>query len=119
MSFRSVLKNGICIAAVLALLVSVIAFPMGPLRTASGSPLLNCLFHRVLNPSTQSAHVSLKSIPSGLVRLRALPSEKKEATSETTHPVSFTFDFPPTPSSKRVWHSTYGSFCRTIHPLRC
>lgn len=115
MSTHRLLKLVFRFATALALVAAVIVAPM-----RSGGRLFpgKQQSHRAL-PAKNLARVSVSSLPSTAVRIKAVTSEKEEEHSGTISPHFCFSEVALTPSSRPDWHLEKSGLRRECFPLRC
>jgi hypothetical protein len=116
---RNVLKQGICIAATLALLLAVITPPVRSSNSAGGSFLPRRVCRNFRIPSNCAIRPTA-AVASPVDRVKALRSaESEELLSRTARPVCSALESLLTPSPTPVWELSTSVPNRATQPLRC
>jgi hypothetical protein len=122
MSSRNIFRHVVCVVSALALLVAVITSPIRPSTLAVRSSNPDCLGRNVSSQyTTHSSRLSATSVTSPTNRVRALPSDKEEESSEAACLAHYSFDLSPTLSTSRRPARNLADLgpVRAPHFLRC
>ncbi len=108
---KLVARSAIALALVAAMTISPMRPGNGFTRTA--------LRRNFAVPAKHHSRVSVSSVPSSPVRMKALSSESEEELHGTISPVCYCTAFNLTPSPKHDRHLKAFGLNRDHHPLRC